>query len=468
MIRSRSILALPILTLLAAAPASAELTMPDCDAIAAWAKDADLRDRWQPNPAGSAAFPSLFMAPATTALLGKPVLDWTREEATSLANAMIACERSLGWARRNEARAIGQLRADGLIGGVRRYLSAREQAKETAATAVAALEAAPATLPLLAYVTALDGVTSSRQRFDAARVRAGQVGGAAQAPARTLIGALRNLPTADAEALVEPLTARVDTMRAAVQQEMMAGIAAVGPSIAGLGSLDRLAAATPRDYGAALGAEGVRALRAAITARRAALGPELADRMIARLGQSPIGPTAFAEIDAIADTRALRAIMPEDAARVREAAVARREEVAAELLVRVRQQLASIPAEEASLDLIDRQVLPEIGRWPDSAAAQRDRFTQVALERRRAIVDGLNRAEAGALEGRAYETPALSFEFVDGTRVFVKDRAGQTMAGTYAEEADGRVVVTPQGRASVFTREGRRLVNGPMRLDRMR
>jgi hypothetical protein len=42
------------------------------------------------------------------------------------------------------------------------------------------------------------------------------------------------------------------------------------------------------------------------------------------------------------------------------------------------------------------------------------------------------------------------------------------MAGTYAEEADGRVVVTPQGRASVFTREGRRLVNGPMRLDRRR
>jgi hypothetical protein len=360
------------------------------------------------------------------------------------------------------------LRADGLIGGVRRYLSAREQAKETAATAVAALEAAPATLPLLAYVTALDGVTSSRQRFDAARVRAGQVGGAAQAPARTLIGALRNLPTADAEALVEPLTARVDTMRAAVQQEMMAGIAAVGPSIAGLGSLDRLAAATPRDYGAALGAEGVRALRAAITARRAALGPELADRMIARLGQSPIGPTAFAEIDAIADTRALRAIMPEDAARVREAAVARREEVAAELLVRVRQQLASIPAEEASLDLIDRQVLPEIGRWPDSAAAQRDRFTQVALERRRAIVDGLNRAEAGALEGRAYETPALSVDVVDGTRVFVNDRAGQTMAGTCAKQADGRVVMTPQGRASVFTREGRRPVNGPMRLDRMR
>jgi hypothetical protein len=69
---------------------------------------------------------------------------------------------------------------------------------------------------------------------------------------------------------------------------------------------------------------------------------------------------------------------------------------------------------------------------------------------------------------RADETPALSVEFVDGTRVLVKNRAGQTMAGTCAKQADGRVVVTPQGRASVFTREGRRLVNGPMRLVLMR
>jgi hypothetical protein len=89
-------------------------------------------------------------------------------------------------------------------------------------------------------------------------------------------------------------------------------------------------------------------------------------------------------------------------------------------------------------------------------------------DRQRAIVDGPNRAEAGALAGRTDETPALSVDVVDGTRVLVKDRAGQTMAGTCAEEADGRVVVTPQGRAGVFTRQGRRLVNGPMRLDRMR
>jgi hypothetical protein len=69
---------------------------------------------------------------------------------------------------------------------------------------------------------------------------------------------------------------------------------------------------------------------------------------------------------------------------------------------------------------------------------------------------------------RADETPALSVDVVDGTRVLVKDRAGPTMAGTCAKQADGRVVVTPQERASVFTRQRRRLVNGPMRLDRRR
>jgi hypothetical protein len=50
----------------------------------------------------------------------------------------------------------------------------------------------------------------------------------------------------------------------------------------------------------------------------------------------------------------------------------------------------------------------------------------------------------------------------------VKDQAGQTMTGTCAKQADSRIVVTPQERASVFTRQRRRLVNGPMRLVRRR
>ncbi|WP_337876943.1 hypothetical protein [Elioraea sp.] len=468
MTRRRSVLVLPVLALLAAPPASAELAIPDCDAMAAWAKGADLRDRWQPNPAGGGVFPAILMAPETSAMLGKGALDWTHEEATALANAMIACERSLGRARRDEARAIGQLRANGVIGGVRRYLSAREQAKETAATAVTALEAAPATLQLLAYVVALEGATTSVPRFNAANQRAGQVSGPAQAPARALLAALRSLPSADAEVAVAPLAARVAAMRAAVQQEIMERIAAVPPSLAGLEALHRLAATAPRDYGAALGAERVQSLGTAIAARRAALGTELADGLIARLGRSPVVPNAFAQIDAIADERALRAIAPEDAARVREAAASRRGQVGRELMARFQQQLASLPIEEASLDMIDAQVLPEIARWPDSAASQRARFAQAAAERRREVLDRLNRAEAGPLEGRVYGNQALTVEFVDGARVFVKDRAGQTTAGTYAEEADGRVIVTVNGQANVFTREGRRLVNGPMRLVRAR
>jgi hypothetical protein len=79
-----------------------------------------------------------------------------------------------------------------------------------------------------------------------------------------------------------------------------------------------------------------------------------------------------------------------------------------------------------------------------------------------------DRAGPRPARSRADETPALSVDVVDGTRVLVKDQAGLTMAGTCAKQADSRIVVTPQERASVFTRQRRRLVNGPMRLVRRR
>ncbi|HEY9566894.1 MAG TPA: hypothetical protein VIR38_02290, partial [Thalassobaculum sp.] len=60
----------------------------------------------------------------------------------------------------------------------------------------------------------------------------------------------------------------------------------------------------------------------------------------------------------------------------------------------------------------------------------------------------------------------MKLEFVDRTRVFVTDARGQTAAGTYTEEKDGRVVVTLPGQSVVLTREGRRLLGGPVELRR--
>lgn len=470
MIRSRSILTLPVAAaLLAAAPAHANLTEPSCEALAEWARDFDQTERWQPNDLGfDSPVPKLLAAPQTATLFGKAPLDFTDEEREAAVRMMRDCDRELRRERRREeSRALNAARS-AMVSRLPSHAKDVAEARAAIPEALARLASAEPSLDLLGFYTALGKVAEGREAYTLADRAARRVRQPMMSPAIGLVLQLRPLPQEEIVQIAATGAERAVTMRAAVRQDLLDRIAAVGPSLAGLESLSRLAAAAPRDYGGALGEEGVRELLAAITSRRAALGTEFADLMIARLGRSPIGPTAFAEIDAIADERALRVIASADAGRVREAAAARRAEVGEELLARVRRQLASIPVEEASLDVIDRQVLPEIARWPDSAAAQRDRFSQAAAERRRAILDGLNRTEAGPLEGRVYENPALSLEFIDEERVFVKDRAGQTMAGTYTEEDDGRVVVTLQGQSSVFAREGKRLVNGPIRLVRAR
>ncbi|MFN7022697.1 MAG: RusA family crossover junction endodeoxyribonuclease, partial [Phycisphaerales bacterium] len=101
-------------------------------------------------------------------------------------------------------------------------------------------------------------------------------------------------------------------------------------------------------------------------------------------------------------------------------------------------------------------VLPGVRAWPASANEEKARFEQEAVGRRAEIVARLNRAESGALRGRVYEGDGVTFEFVDRTRVFVKSPLGQTLAGTYTEERDGRIVVTLNNESMVLSREGRR------------
>lgn len=60
----------------------------------------------------------------------------------------------------------------------------------------------------------------------------------------------------------------------------------------------------------------------------------------------------------------------------------------------------------------------------------------------------------------------MSFECIDRTRAFVKSAPGQTLAGTCAEDRDGRVVATLSSESVVLAREGKRLVGGPTLLTR--
>jgi len=195
----------------------------------------------------------------------------------------------------------------------------------------------------------------------------------------------------------------------------------------------------------------------AVTERRAHIATEIADVLVAQIGESSRDFDAFAQIDQAADGNLLRQLPQAQAARVHDAAQARRQVVADALFSDMTTKLGALPATDAALDSVDA-ALRSIAAWPASAAPFKPRFEEGARKRRAEILAAVDKAEAGAMRGRVYETgdKAHRFEFVDRTRVFVHE-PGHTAAGTYTEEKDGRIVVTVNGESTVLTREGRRL-----------
>jgi hypothetical protein len=182
----------------------------------------------------------------------------------------------------------------------------------------------------------------------------------------------------------------------------------------------------------------------------------------------PAAPEGFAALDRLTPLQGLALLPPAEASRLTEAATKRRREIAEAVLPGFRAELARLPASDETLTLIDSEVLGGIAAWPDSAAAEKARFAAVAQERRAAILAAVNRAEAGPLNRRIYEGAEFRLEFLDGKRVVVTPPGEAPEAGTYGEEADGRVIVTAAGRSIVMTREGRRLVAGPIVVRRVK
>jgi hypothetical protein len=442
--------------------AAAQFRTPDCAALAGWAQGHDRNERWQPNPlAQRHAIYAQFLKPATAATFGKPVLDWTPEEARTLDRPFLACAQEVGRAQPALRRVLQELRVQA-INQVPAYLTARDQARAASTQAMAALQAAPPSLPLLSFYAALPNAVASPQANAQATQQARVIQGPAQAPASALLAALRDLPADEINATIRPqATERAQAMRGAVAEALARDIGAVPANLPGLQSLDRLGQAVVVQYVHALGAEGVRTVDQAIAARKAAIDIEITAELVRRIGAVPEEVDGFGAIDQAADPRVLSVLAPASAGKVREAAAAQRKKLAEALVPALRQKLAALPASDASLLAIDADVLPGIAGLPASAAAEKPRLEAVVTERRNAILAAVNRAELGALRGRVYEGSGAALEFVDHTRVFLK-MGSDTAAGTYTEERDGRVVVTINNNATVLTREGRRLLGGPV------
>jgi len=395
----------------------------------------------------------------------------------------------------------------------------RERRLAIAEDTFGTLAATEASLPLLSFYLALAEmpVADADQR-----TRAFGWGPAGDA-ARTLVAALRPLPEAEIAAVVHPVAAaRIPSLRRELREGLVQEIKGVEASTRGLTLLDRHAQSAERDYAAGLGTEEMQRVEAAIVARRAEIGESIRDGLIrqaggmplsvtghsqlalfeqqlqrypeligeanvaavlaavelrrAQIGEAirdeiigqvqatPVGIQAFRRLDEIAPERLL-ALLPETEARkVRAAVSERRQTVAAELLP----QLAALPETDDALLEIEEVILPELERWPASALAEHAPIERAAQERHAAILVAVNRAEAGPLRGRVYEGSFLTVEFIDEGRVVATAGLSPPAAGTYEEIADGRVIVTVNNDAMVFTREGARLISGPIQIRRLR
>lgn len=452
--------------------ALAQLRTPACPDLTAWAGTINLNDRWAPNGFGPPThpLPARFFAAESTALFGKPLLDWSQDDIKAANAAVQECRAQAQRERRSADRQALNRAGSALSGLLARYLAAVATAQQQIAGANTALTAAPASLPQLAFDSALSRLAEDRQALGRLGQMTRPLPPAAAQPARALLAALRDVPAPVLDAAVrQPAAQRAAAKRDEVRDAVLKEIAGIPAGPQGLAQLDRL--------GQALRAQAVftdadrAAFATAASQRRDAITEEMTTALIQQIAAAPVSaPEGFVHIDQYTDDRLLRLLPPPAAARVREAATQRRKEVADKAFETVQAQLAALPATDESLDRIDGQVLPAIAAWPASAGTEKARFTEAANARRATILAAVNREEAGSLRGRVYEAAGGfgKLEFVDRSRVILT-AGDQSRAGTWEEQRDGRIFVTiPPDGTLVLTREGARLIGAGAPLKRVK
>jgi hypothetical protein len=461
--RRPAALAALLATCVLASPAQAQLATPDCDALAAWAAGYQRNAQWRPNDLGGSSWvPTLMVQPATAQLFGKPMLAWTEAEAGAAVQAMVACERQFAQARQFDKRNAVETMRGWVRNNVTALLRSIAAAREAVPAQLAVLEQAPPSPQLLRFYAALGRAGANQQAFGAANQVAGQLAPEQQQAARALLAAVRDLPKEEIEAAVaQKATARVAALRGPVRDAVVRDIGGLPANAQSLAWLATASQTVRQMYAGALGAEDFGPIDQAIAARRTAIGAEAEAALVAEIAAVPAGMEAFAAIDQRANEQVLRILPEPNAAKVRAAAEAQRKKAAEMMLAQYQRELAAMPQTQETLDTIDQRLRPGLDNWPRSAAAYREPFVQATESRRAAVVAAVNRAESGSLRGRVYEGGMFELEFVDRSRVFLKSM-GQTAAGTYAEERDGRIIVTVNNQSMVLTREGRTLTGGPV------
>ncbi len=437
------------------------LRRPPCAELASWAAKFDRYDEWRASPVGDRhRFARIFAQEETAKLFGKPLASWTEADVHAIRDTVLACRRETK--DRDLSGRYNQVQS-ALVSRVANFARESAQARERAGTAMGQIGSMPPSPALLRLNLALaeagtpDGYRKYQRVAGSLPPQAIQ----AVAPARDLGAALASLTAEDIAGIVTgPAGEAAARMRGPVLDAMVADLEKFPADPNGLLALQQTRQGLTRDYADVFTPAERKRLEGAVAARQAAIGDGIAAEVVARIGQSSTRlEDAFADIETRSGPPQLATLLtPAQAARIREAAEARRRAVADGLYGEFTAGLSKLPEEEVSLDRID-QSREAIGRWPGTASGEAQRFRQAAEERRATILAAVNRREAGRMSGRVYRSANGQdrLEFVDRNRVLVTS-GGHTMPANYVEEKDGRISITGEnGMAVTLAREGRRL-----------
>ena len=441
------------------AHAAGSISPPSCTAMAEWAAKFDRNDEWQPSPIGNRhRFARLFADEETTKRFGKPMVAWTEADVQAVRQAVLGCRRETK--DRDLSGRYNQIQS-ALSSRVSNFAKAVGPAREQAKTSMDALAAMPPSPGLLRLMQALAdaGSPDGYRKFQQAAGSLPPPAMQAAVPARGLANAIVHLPSEDIAGIVTaPAGQAASGMRKTVLDQMVADLGEIPADPNGLVALQRAQQSLAKDYADVFAPAEREHLGKAIEARHAAIGDEITGAVIAELGKSSTGlDDAFADIERRSAPQLAKLLTPAQAARIREAADARRNAVAEPLYASFAAELAKLPEDETSLDSIDA-ARDAIGHWPPIAGEQVPRFRKAADDRRMAILTAVNRKEAGPMAGRVYHSPngKQRLEFVDRNRVLITS-GDHTMPASYVEEKDGRVSITGENMAVTLTREGRML-----------
>lgn len=437
------------------AGAGAEVRIPGCAEMDAWAVTAEGSPMWSPNDLGSRkSITGHLFGPEATQLFGAPVLDWTVEEAGAVRKAMIDCRRASK--DRDLGKAYNYLQSQ-ISSRLSNYLKDLGEGRAAIDKTLEGLGDVPASAPLLRFYT-LMSKASDKAAYSQMNEAARQLG-AQMRTAIPLVMALRDMPAEEIRSRVEPRGAeRADAMRQKVTDDLVASVAGFPASGPGLDRIAKAQREFPKAYGEVLEPGQMAAIQKALVERKRAIGEEIVAITVKQVGQSSQGADAFQDLERRSNAAILPALEAAHSEAILTAVRARREEVAGILTASMTKNLKGLDETQASIDAIDQQVMPWLKSLPAGTEAMKAKLTELATARRADILEEVEDDESGDLEERVYQSDngQIKLEFVDDERVFASAH-GQTVAGTYTQEKDGRIVLTLDGQSKVVKREGRRI-----------